>query len=146
MAAVRKVPAELLIESFSHWVDRYTSVLRFLSGIVVAGFLKLLYRAQRGYYVQHLIFALHIFTFEFLLRILLMGAHDLAGRLGHDIGQELRWGICAVLVPYLYLSLQRVYGESPQRTLWKTVVLALLCWMLIFVVIYSAYHLAFTTV
>ncbi len=102
------------------------TLLLFASVLGAAAMLALLFKRQRRPFGAHVVFELHYVAFLYLLSILL--------------GIVLRWvppvpalsllATVAVIAPYLFIALRRVYRESSGRTLLKTV--AMLVFALLF--------------
>ena len=126
--------------------ERYSSVLRF-AGVLVSGlFLMALYYRTGRYYVEHLVFALHFYSFDFLMRcfyallIAAAGASHLA-----YANAAVRVLFYVSLFAYLYFALLRVYRQSKPMTLLKTVVLFALEIGLFLAMIAAAFLTAFRT-
>lgn len=79
-----------------------------------AALLQLLHRGRGVYYAEHLILALHVHAFAFVL----FTARELAGA-----GPAIDLLVTAWLLPYIALALRRTYGQSWVRTTVKTVLL-----------------------
>jgi len=84
--------------------------------------LKVLYLRKRRYYVEHLVYALHIHTFAYVgavvITLLAMGAErSIPGLRGPLIGV-----LCATAFVQLFLSIRRVYGQGWFITTFKFVV------------------------
>lgn len=85
--------------------------------------MKLMYWRPRRYYVEHLLYLVHVHAFAFLffglygIAALAIPAGTVSGLIG--------FGAFAYVVWYLYASLRSVYGESHARTLPKFAVLGL---------------------
>jgi hypothetical protein len=81
---------------------------------IMSGFLALLYRSQKRYYVEHFIFLLHFHTGAMLL-LLLTILGDRWGIWGKDI---IVWA--AILpMPGMYLAMLRFYGQGWLKTFVK---------------------------
>lgn len=80
-----------------------------------AAMLALLFRRQRRPFGAHVVFELHYISFLYVATIAtgwavrLLPPHPLTGPLS----------ALAVLAPYLYFALRRVYAEPPRRLVWK---------------------------
>ena len=110
-------------ENPDRFMDRVVgrlSVLAFVMLPVFALLLKLLYVGTGRLYAEHLILALHLHAFLFVL-LLFMVAANLAGiDFMADHGTELlRW----TLLIYVFIALKRVYRQSWGGTLTKVMVL-----------------------
>jgi hypothetical protein len=83
--------------------------------------MKLMYWHPRRYYMEHLLFFLHNHAFGFLVFAgLLLTTRYAPGALG-------KWITLIVwlyLPYYLFVSMRRVYGQGPWRTVAKLIVLS----------------------
>jgi hypothetical protein len=92
--------------------------LMFLLLPLFAMMLWLLYIRSRRLYIEHLVFALHLHTFAFLLLAVAL----LAGRLiGQRLGDVLQNLALLLVVVYLFMAMRRVYAQSVLKTLAKLV-------------------------
>ena len=108
-----------LREAFFHNLPRAI----FLMVPILAAAMQPLYRRQRRYYVEHLLFLLHNHAFVFLwlglfvLITLVIPIEAVASTLSFVFG---------LYIPYYYYrSMRQVYGEGTARTLRKLTVLSL---------------------
>ena len=86
-----------------------------------AAMLALLFRRQRRPFGTHVVFELHYMSFLYLIFIAL----GLALRPFPPNPLLSILSVLAVLGPYMFMALRRVYGDGAGRTLWKTVVMIL---------------------
>jgi hypothetical protein len=110
-------------EAFLHNLPRGLFILLPALALVM----KALYRRPRHYYVEHLLFFLHNHAFGFLLFALLI---LVTGFLPQAIGKWLTFIVWLYVPYYLFVSLQRVYGQGRWLTFAKLTVLSsayLLC-------------------
>jgi hypothetical protein len=96
--------------------------------------LLVLYRRRRRFFVEHLVFAIHFYSFFLLLLLAQFAAANLYFRAARRFGLPARGvdfetiftivflGACAA---YLFPALRRVYGQTRRLTLVKCVALAL---------------------
>lgn len=92
---------------------KYAGFLRFASVLVSGLFLMLLYRGTERYYVEHLIFSLHFYSFDFLAKCVVAIAYITAGVTAYSVTRIVYY--CGVFV-YLFFALKRVYGQSNGTT------------------------------
>jgi hypothetical protein len=95
---------------------KYSAVLRFASVLVSGLFLMLLYRGTGRYYVEHLIFSLHFYAFDFLAKCVVAILYLTSEYTGHTTYIVSRSGYYVLALIYLYFALARVYGQSRSRT------------------------------
>lgn len=137
-----------LADKIQQKAEKYSSVLRFSAVLVSGLFLTLLYFRTGRYYVEHLIFSLHFYSFDFLLRCLYaLGLTAGSRLLGVNPYQYLavRLFFYSVIFVYLYFALRRVYRQSVGWTLLKTVALSALEIALFFALVAASFLLAFRT-
>ncbi len=92
--------------------------LMFLLMPLFALMLWLLHIRTRRLYIEHLVFALHLHTFAFLLLAVAL----LAGRMiGPRVGGALQGLAFLMVVAYLFRAMRRVYAQSVLKTLGKLV-------------------------
>ncbi len=108
--------------------------LMFLLVPAFAWILRGIYARSGAFYVQHLVFALHLHTVAFLLLAMGLVGDRLVGPKAGDPFSTL--AMIAIWV-YAFLALRRVFGGSRRRTLAKFVVLAL-GYLALFVVVLLA--------
>lgn len=87
--------------------------------------LKILYPLSRRYYVEHLLFLVHLHSFLFLLATLQVLLTRLVAALAlPEVATTLGWIASAVYVPiYLFVAMRRVYAQSRFVTFLKFIAL-----------------------
>ncbi|QHL88021.1 DUF3667 domain-containing protein [Nibribacter ruber] len=111
-----KLPQEQLITMLL----KYWSILMFVLMPIFALLLKLVFFRARRYYMEHLMFSIHLHCFVFLLFIIYMLLEYL-----HTPASVLAWFNLLVAV-YLFLGLKRVFHRSYLRTFFNMFVLVFL--------------------
>ena len=111
---------------------------------VFALLLRAVYWREDSYYFAHFVYSLHYHTFLFLF----WAAYALAGVVVEFMPFQGLWsfllGVCLLLPGwYLFVSLRRMYGESPRRTIAKVMVLGVLHLVAILLGVASVGALAF---
>jgi hypothetical protein len=91
-----------------------------VSVLAAALLLALLYRHRRMTLAAHIVFAIHYVAFLYLAVIPVGVIHQALGPLGPLVSLVLTY---AVLGPYLYLAMRRVYDDKPSKTVLKVVVM-----------------------
>jgi hypothetical protein len=113
-------------ELFSNFVHTLPKML-FISLPVFALLLKLLYlRRKQFYYVDHGIFAVHLFIFTFLV---LLAYFSVIKLYGDTDWSWLQWVIAAIVIYpfiYFYRAMRRFYGQGKGKTLLKFFLLLIL--------------------
>ena len=101
-----------------------TPILGVLSATLV---LRMLFGRRYPWLGPHVVFALYYVAFMFGVLLLIHGLNDWLQGANLNLLLGLQF---AVAVPYLFVALRRVYGEPPGRTLWKTVTLLALTFLI----------------
>lgn len=120
--AAKDMERAVFVERFDvRFQTVYTAGL-FVSMFAGALVLALLFRGQRRPFGAHVVFELHYVAFLYLFTIAFGVVMDLLGILGTVTALIVSM---ALILPYLFLAVGRVYGESSGRTAWKVAVLFL---------------------
>lgn len=126
MAKQRGVDPLVFAERIQDRAEGIAAVLRFLSVLLSGVFLSLLYFSTRRYYVEHLIFSFHYYSFDFfcksLFAVLFLAASAFGGKLP---GMALNFFYPIAFV-YLMFALRRVYRQRWPITILKAFVLFVL--------------------
>ena len=104
--------------------------------------LKLLYIRQRRYYVEHLVYALHIHTFAYVAVVVITLLSIAAARVLPAVQGPLVFVLSLVGVAQVFLSIRRVYGQGWFMTTLKFV---LGSWIYLFVLAFGVAATAFIT-
>jgi hypothetical protein len=91
------------------------SVVQYFAALGFALVPWMLYRRRRPYYLQHAIFAIHVYSFYFLLTTAV--TQILTAQ------QWQRSPLPLVTMAYLYFAVRRLYGERRWTALWKALLL-----------------------
>lgn len=121
MAQQKGVDPAVLAVQVQEKAGKYSAVLRFASVLVSGLFLMLLYRGTGRYYVEHLIFSLHFYAFDFLAKCVVAILYLTSNYTGHGLYVGSRTGYYLVALVYLYFALARVYEQSRATTILKAV-------------------------
>jgi hypothetical protein len=104
---------EVAALKLAEWLITNQGMVAFAMVPVFALLLKLVHRRRKRLYIEHLVFAVHLHAFVFLLWTLLLPRF---------------WGVLAdpltLCIPtiYLFIAMRRVYGDGTLGTLWKMAV------------------------
>jgi len=122
----KKEKGDLFKELLNNYIHNCPKVL-FISLPVFALLLKLLYiRRKQFYYVDHGIFAVHLYIYSFLLLLIFFGLSGLKSSTGWN---WLDWlYIPLVIYPfvYFYKAMRRFYGQGRAKTVLKYILLFIL--------------------
>jgi hypothetical protein len=117
--------AGLLRELIGDYIHNCPKIL-FISLPLFALLLKLLYvRRKQFYYVDHGIFAIHLYIFSFLILLILFGIGELKTFAGW---KWLNWIIgllCIYMFIYYYKAMRRFYNQRRAKTIFKYILLFL---------------------
>lgn len=119
MAQRKGVEPAVLAERVQEKAGKYSAVLRFASVLVSGLFLMLLYRGTGRYYVEHLVFSLHFYAFDFLAKCVVATFYLTADYTSHTFYLVTRTGYYVAAFVYLFFALGRVYQQSKAKTALK---------------------------
>lgn len=106
-----------LVEAFLHNLPRAL----FVTLPIMAALMKLLYRRPRRYYVEHLLFLLHNYSFAFLWFAILIFLEWITAEVIMD---PLSVILTLYALYYIFSGMRRVYPEGVGRTIVKFTVLS----------------------
>jgi hypothetical protein len=126
-------------ELVSNFIHNFPKML-FISLPVFALLLKLLYiRRKQFYYVDHGIFAVHLYIFSFLVLLIYFGIQELQIATGWN---WMSWLVTIILIYpffYYYKAMRRFYVQSRGKTILKYILLFILSFfVLLFIFISGA--------
>ena len=112
---------------------------------VYAALLALFYAGRRRFYVEHLVFALHVHTVTYIVfTVILLLPGNAAGGVMASAGSAVGNGLLALLVGYQYLALRNCYGGGYLSTAARFLGLFAAYALLLLPVVLSAVLLALT--
>jgi hypothetical protein len=123
MARQRSLDPLVFSDRIHQRAERIAGVLRFASVLVSGGFLALLYFSLRKYYVEHLIFSFHYYSFDFFCKSIFALLFVVAAALGTKIPTMVLNFFYPVAFIYFVLALRRVYRQTWPWTLLKALIL-----------------------
>lgn len=123
MAKQRGVEPQILADRIHQRAERFAGVLRFGSVLVSGLFLSLLYFKLRKYYVEHLIFSFHYYSFDFCCKSLFALIFVVTAALGARMPTMVLNFFYPVAFVYLLFALRRVYRQSWPWTILKSLIL-----------------------
>lgn len=144
MAQRKGADPHSLAEKIYQKAEKYSAMLRFASVLVSGLFLMVLYKRMKKYYVEHMVFSLYFYSFDFFVKsvygLMLIGA----SAMGLNLYKALRLPGYIILFVYLLYALRRVYGEPWPRTAFKSVALFAFETGLFFLVNAAGFIIAFS--
>lgn len=141
--ARKGIDAAVFAERFDMRVQSVYTLMLSVSIVAYAFMLKVLFRRSAPSIVTHLVVALYYVAFFYLMALITGAIGELAGGLHPLVSLGLAY---AVLAPYAYFLLRRVYGQPPGRTLWKAFVILLVGFVIDSPVNFAAMFLTFALI
>jgi hypothetical protein len=136
----------VLADKIYQRTEKYASALRFFSVLISGTFLAAFYFRMKKYYVEHLVFSLYYYSFDFFCK----SAFALIFIVTAAVGWKLPYQVLNLFYPiafvYLLLALKRVYQQRWLITTVKAVPLFLFEWLLFVAVNIIGFFIAFVTV
>jgi hypothetical protein len=115
----------LFRELLGDYIHNFPKVL-FVSLPLFALLLKLLYvRRRQFYYVDHGIFAIHLYIFSFLMLLILFGIGELKTFTGWSWVNWVIGLLCVYTFIYYYKAMRRFYNQGRAKTVFKYILLFL---------------------
>jgi hypothetical protein len=134
MAKQRGMDPLVLADKIYQKAEKYASALRFFSVLISGTFLAALYFRMRKYYVEHLIFSLNYYAFDFFCKSLFAALFFATAAIGWKLPTMLLNFFYPLALVYLIFALRRVYQQKWPMTLLKAVVL-FACETLLFIAV-----------
>ena len=120
LAERKQIDPSVLAVKVQEKTGKYSAVLRFASVLLSGLFLMLLFRATGRYYVEHLIFSLHFYSFDFFIKCVVAVFYLGSDYLGHTVYMGTRVAYYFAAFAYLMFALRRVYQQSWPQTVFKS--------------------------
>lgn len=134
MAQKKGVDPQALVDKIFQKAEKYSAALRFASVLVSGLFLSVLYYGMKRYYVEHLIFSLYFYSFDFLCKTLFALLIVSSKAAGFNLSPRTLDLFYPLAFVYLLFALRRVYREPWGRTVLKSIVL-FVCEVLMFMAV-----------
>jgi hypothetical protein len=120
---------EKILETVQHQLPKMMFILMPLFALI----LSISFYRSRLYFIEHLIYTLHVHSFLFLLNIMI----ELVNNLSEKVGEYV-FGIGIIIsIWYIYRSMREVYKKSKAHTLLKFILLGTI-YMLLMVMSFTA--------
>lgn len=123
MAKQRGMDPSVLANRIHEKAEKYASALRFFSVLISGTFLAALYFRMRKYYVEHLVFSLYYYSFDFFCKSAFALLFLATAALGLKFPTVLLNFFYPIALIYLVFALRRVYRQKWSLTLLKAVTL-----------------------
>lgn len=135
LAQQLKLDFPVFIEKFNEYIKNFSTFFSYIEVVFFALFLKLFYLRSNKYYVEHLIFSLHFYSFLFLLFIITSPLGFISAKVFSIIPSIL-------YIAYLAIAIKQVYLETKIKALLKSVGLFLVVALLSGIFFLAAFLLA----
>jgi hypothetical protein len=142
----RGVDPRALADKAYERAQSYASVLRFSSVLISGFFLSLLYVRMKKYYVEHLIFSLYYYSFDFFSKSVFALLFIVLAAVGWKLPSRVLDSFYVIGFIYLVFALRRVYQQSWKMTFLKAFILHLLETALFIAVNIAGFIIAFVFV
>lgn len=119
MAAKKGATVDAFIAAVNEKWQFYMSLLQLSTVLFCAALLQLLYLLSRRYFVEHLVFSMHFFSFTYAVPVILWPLYLLVGVGVSTASLALSLAVIAGIVVYLFFAMRAVYGGSKRMTLLK---------------------------
>jgi len=119
-----QTPNEAIVESFKHNFPK----MMFLLLPLFAWFLKIAFRKNHKYYVEHLIYSFHLHCFVFLFSTIIILIQMILPNSWHSISEIIGLLSFFTVIWYVYRSLRTIYKRTRFRTITKMVGISLSYW------------------
>jgi hypothetical protein len=132
IARKRSVEPIVLAEKAHQKAEKYATALRFFSVLISGTFLAALYFRMNKYYVEHLVFSLYYYSFDFFCKSVFALAFIASAAAGLKMPSLALNFFYPIALIYLTFALKRVYQQKWPITVVKSVAL-FLCETLLFI-------------
>ena len=134
MAKQRGMDPAVLTDKIYQKAEKYATGLRFFSVLISGTFLAALYFRMKKYYVEHLVFSLYYYSFDFFCKSVFALVFLVAAAIGFKLPSMILNFFYPIALVYLLFALRRVYQQRWAMTVVKAVVL-FVCETLLFIAV-----------
>ena len=134
MARQRGMDPVVFTDKIYQRAERFATGLRFFSVLISGTFLAALYFRMKKYYVEHLVFSLYYYSFDFFCKSMFAFVFLVTATLGLKLPHWLLNFFYPLALVYLLFALRRVYQQRWPMTILKAVVL-FACETLLFIAV-----------
>ena len=134
MAKQRGLDANAFAGKIQEKAEKYASGLRIFSVLISGTFLAALYFRMKKYYVEHLVFSLYYYSFDFFFKSLFALLFLVTAALGFKLSTVILNLFYPIALLYVVVALRRVYQQQWAITVLKAVVL-FACETLLFIAV-----------
>jgi hypothetical protein len=134
----------VLAEKIYEKAEKYASALRFTSVLISGLFLSLLYIRLKKYYVEHLIFSLYYYSFDFFSKSLFALLFIVVAAVGWKLPSKVLNFFYPIGLIYLVFAVRCAYQQSWAKSILKGFILFLLETALFIAVKIAGFIIAFS--
>ena len=135
------VSRELFAQRFGDRAQTIYTLAPILSVLTITFLLRLLYRRRFPWLGPHVVFALYYTAFMYVVALFVHGVNEVFEPASANTLLAIQY---AIVVPYMFVALKRVYGEPAGRTFGKTLALLVLAFVIDMPVAIAATRLSIT--
>jgi hypothetical protein len=146
IARKRGVDPAVLADKIHQKAEKYATAFRFFSVLISGTFLAAFYFGSRKYYVEHLVFSLYYYSFDFFCKCAFALVFVIAGTIGWKLPEQVLNLFYPVAFAYLLLALKQVYKQKWLITTIKAVPLFVLEWVLFVASMMAGFIISFATI
>ncbi len=146
IARKRNVDPAVLADKIHQTAEKYANPFRFFSVLISGTFLAAFYFRTKKYYVEHLVFSLYYYSFDFFCKCAFALIFIVAGAIGWKLSPHVLDLFYPIAFAYLLLSLKQVYKQSWLVTTMKALPLFFLEWLLFMGSMMAGFVIAFSTI
>lgn len=145
VARKRGVDPAVLTDKIHQKTQTYASALRFFSVLISGTFLAAFYFRMKKYYVEHLVFSLYYYAFDFFCKSAFALLFIVTAAVGWKLPSVVLELFYPVAFVYLLLALKRAYREKWLITTVKAVPLFVCEWLLFVAINIAGFAIAIAT-
>jgi hypothetical protein len=146
VALKQGVAPAVVADKIHERAEKYASALRFFSVLISGTFLAAFYFRMKKYYVEHLVFSLYYYSFDFFCKSAFALIFIVAAAVGWKLPYQVLNLFYPIALGYLLLALKRVYKQKWLITTVKAVPLFICEWLLFMAINIVGFIIAFATV
>lgn len=145
VARKRGVDPAVLADKVHQKAEKYASAFRFFSVLISGTFLAAFYFRMKKYYVEHLVFSLYYYSFDFFCKSAFALIFIACAALGWKLSANILNLFYPVAFAYLLFAMKRVYQQRWLITTLKALPLFVFEWLLFVAVNMAGFVIGFAT-
>ncbi len=143
VAQRRNVAPAVLADKIHQRAEKFASAFRFFSVLISGTFLAAFYFRMKKYYVEHLVFSLYYYSFDFFCKSLFAGVFIVVAALGWRLPSAVLNMFYPIALIYLAFALKQVYQQKWPITAVKAAALFVCETLLFFAINIAGFILSF---